>query len=292
MSSASSKPAVIVISSHVARGTVGNRAAVFALESLGFPVWAVPTIILPWHPGHGRATRIVPDNKSFASLVGDLGKARWLPEVGAIITGYLGDAAQADAIASLVKIVKTSNPRILYLCDPVIGDANGLYVTEATAIAIRDKLLPLADVTTPNRFELAWLTGMSVADNSAIISAAQKLGVERTLVTTAHGMLAGSIGNLFLSPKSALLAEHRMVDGPSNGLGDLTSALFMSHLLLNESEERALKATIASVFEVMARAAKRASDEIMLAEDANSLAHPMAMVQMRRLAMPVRKEPA
>ncbi len=292
MSSASSKPAVIVISSHVARGTVGNRAAVFALESLGFPVWAVPTIILPWHPGHGRATRIVPDNKSFASLVGDLGKARWLPEVGAIITGYLGDAAQADAIASLVKIVKTSNPRILYLCDPVIGDANGLYVTEATAIAIRDKLLPLADVTTPNRFELAWLTGMSVADNSAIISAAQKLGVERTLVTTAHGMLAGSIGNLFLSPKSALLAEHRMVDGPSNGLGDLTSALFMSHLLLNESEERALKATVASVFEVMARAAKRASDEIMLAEDANSLAHPMAMVQMRRLAMPAHKEPA
>ena len=33
--------AVIVISSHVARGSVGNRAAVFALETLGFPVWAV-----------------------------------------------------------------------------------------------------------------------------------------------------------------------------------------------------------------------------------------------------------
>lgn len=292
MSSASSKPAVIVISSHVARGTVGNRAAVFALESLGFPVWAVPTIMLPWHPGHGRATRIVPDNKSFAALIGDLGKARWLPEVGAIITGYLGDAAQADAIANLVKIVKATNPRILYLCDPVIGDANGLYVPEATAIAIRDKLLPLADVTTPNRFELSWLTGMSVADNPAIIAAAQRLGVERTLVTTAHGMLAGSIGNLFLSPKSALLVEHRLVDGPSNGLGDLTSALFMSHLLSNEGEERALKGTIASVFEVMARAAKRASDEIMLAEDANSLAHPMAMVQMRRLAIPARKEPA
>ncbi|MBE0694401.1 MAG: pyridoxal kinase, partial [Aquamicrobium sp.] len=40
--------AVIVISSHVARGTVGNRAAVFALETLGLPVWAVPTVILPW----------------------------------------------------------------------------------------------------------------------------------------------------------------------------------------------------------------------------------------------------
>ena len=50
--------AVIVVSSHVARGSVGNRAAVFALETLGHPVWAVPTVMLPWHPGHGRATRI------------------------------------------------------------------------------------------------------------------------------------------------------------------------------------------------------------------------------------------
>jgi len=39
--------AVIVISSHVARGSVGNRAAVFALETLGFPVWAVPITSLP-----------------------------------------------------------------------------------------------------------------------------------------------------------------------------------------------------------------------------------------------------
>ncbi len=45
---------ILVISSHVVRGGVGNRAAVFALETLGHPVWALPTVILPWHPGHGR----------------------------------------------------------------------------------------------------------------------------------------------------------------------------------------------------------------------------------------------
>ena len=292
MAQAQAKPAIIVISSHVARGTVGNRAAVFALESLGFPVWAVPTVMLPWHPGHGKATRIVPDSASFAGLIADLGKARWLPEVGAIISGYLGEASQAAAVAALVKTVKAQNPRVRYLCDPVIGDVNGLYVPDATAIAIRDQLLPLADVTTPNRFELSWLTGLPVADNAAIIKAAQNLGVENTLVTSAHGMMTGSIGNLYLSPSVALLAEHRLVDGPSNGLGDLTSALFLSHLLSQETEEKALKNTIASVFEVMARAAKRGSDELMLAEDANSLAHPMAMVQMRRLVVPTEKRPA
>ncbi len=73
--------AVIVISSHVVRGSVGNRAAVFALETLGFPVWAVPTVILPWHPGHGRATRIVPPLDQFKAMMADLERAPWLGEV-------------------------------------------------------------------------------------------------------------------------------------------------------------------------------------------------------------------
>jgi pyridoxine kinase len=69
------RPAVVVISSHVARGTVGNRAIVFALEALGFPVWAVPTVMLPWHPGHGPAPRIVPDRRQTSPI----SWLRWLP---------------------------------------------------------------------------------------------------------------------------------------------------------------------------------------------------------------------
>ncbi|MGO4839556.1 pyridoxal kinase, partial [Rhizobiaceae sp. 2RAB30] len=126
--------AVIVISSHVVRGSVGNRAAVFALETLGFPVWAVPTVILPWHPGHGRATRIVPDPEQFAALMTDLERAPWLGEVAAVLSGYLGDAGQAEAVASLVRAVKSRNPNALYVCDPVMGDLGGLYVPEATAV--------------------------------------------------------------------------------------------------------------------------------------------------------------
>ncbi len=159
LSAPSDATTVIVISSHVVRGSVGNRAAVFALETLGFPVWAVPTVVLPWHPGHGPAGRIVPPPHEFATLMQDLERAPWLGEVGAILTGYLGHPEQADAVAGLIKAVKARNPNALYLCDPVIGDQKGLYVPEATANGIRDKLLPLADIATPNRFELSWLTG-------------------------------------------------------------------------------------------------------------------------------------
>lgn len=284
--------AVIVISSHVARGSVGNRAAVFALETLGFPVWAVPTVILPWHPGHGRATRIVPPAADFAALMKDLEGARWLGEVGAVLSGYLGDPAQAEAIASLVAAVKARNPRALYVCDPVMGDKGGLYIPEATAIAIRDLLVPVADVATPNRYELAWMTGAPLDDISSLLQAAQDAPPPTMLVTSAPAMMNGSIGNLLLTPSQALLAEHRMIDRPPNGLGDLTAAVYLARVLSGQSPDKALQSTTAAVFEILARTAKRGGDELQIETDAQSLSHPMAMVQTRHLSVPGRNRRA
>ena len=84
------RKAVIVISSHVVRGSVGNRASVFALETLGHPVWALPTVTLSWHPGHGPATRFVTGNGEFSAIIDDLIGSPWLGEVGAVLSGYLG----------------------------------------------------------------------------------------------------------------------------------------------------------------------------------------------------------
>lgn len=280
--------AVIVISSHVARGSVGNRAAVFALETLGFPVWAVPTVILPWHPGHGPATRIVPPPADFAALMKDLEGSRWLGEVGAVLSGYLGDAAQAEAVASLVEAVKARNPRAIYVCDPVIGDKGGLYVPEATAVAIRDRLMSIADVATPNRYELSWMAGEPLDDISSVLRAASDAAPSTMLVTSAPAMMNGSIANLLLTPSRAHLAEHRLIDRPPNGLGDLTAAVYLARHLAGQPPEKALQSTTAAVFEILARTARRGGDELQIETDAQSLSHPMAMVQTRQLAFPGR----
>jgi pyridoxine kinase len=280
--------AVIVISSHVVRGSVGNRAAVFALETLGFPVWAVPTITLPWHPGRGPATRIVAPAEQFAALMADLERAPWLGEVGAVLSGYLGDTAQAEAIASLVGAVKAKNPRALYICDPVIGDAGGLYVPEATAIAMRDRLVPIADIATPNRYELEWLVGAKLPDIKAVTMAALDAGPATMLVTSAPAMMAGSIGNLLVDAAQAVLVEHRIIDKPPNGLGDLTAAVYLARILSGQPAAKALQSTTAAVYEILARTAKRGGDELQLETDAASLAHPMAMVQLRHLLHPGR----
>lgn len=281
--------AVIVISSHVVRGSVGNRAAVFALETLGHQVWALPTIVLPWHPGHGRSTRLTFAKADFEAAIDDLIRAPWIGEVKAVLSGYFGNAAQARSVAKLVASLREMNPDLLYVCDPVMGDLGGLYVPEATAEAIRDHLIPLASLATPNRYELAWLSGAALDDNNAVMEAALSLGPSRMLVTSAVPMMAGSTGNLYLSGKHALLAEHRVVENPPNGLGDLLAALFLSRLLSGTEDERALQLATASVFEVLARAVKRGSNELMLASDASSLLTPMAMVQMRHLFHPAQR---
>ncbi|MGO6972108.1 pyridoxal kinase PdxY [Rhizobium leguminosarum] len=281
--------AVIVISSHVVRGSVGNRAAVFALETLGHPVWALPTIVLPWHPGHGRSTRLTFAETDFDAAIDDLIRAPWIGEVKAVLSGYFGNAAQARSVARLIGALRQNNPELLYVCDPVMGDLGGLYVPEATAEAIRDHLIPLASLATPNRYELAWLSGAALEDNSAIMEAALALGPSRMLVTSAVPMMAGGTGNLYLSGRQALLAEHRVVENPPNGLGDLIAAVFLSRLLSGIEDEKALQLATASVFEVLARAVKRGSNELMLASDASSLSTPMAMVQMRRLVHPAQR---
>ena len=94
--------AVLVISSHVVRGTVGNRAVAFTLEALGHPTWILPTLTLAWHPGHGKATRIVAGTGEFSSLCEDLANAPWKGEIAGIISGFMANAEQAAIVAGLV----------------------------------------------------------------------------------------------------------------------------------------------------------------------------------------------
>lgn len=280
--------AIIVISSHVVRGTVGNRAAVFALETMAHPVWALPTVVLPWHPGHGPSTRLLFAADEFAKAVEDLIRAPWLGEVKAVLSGYFGHADQPASVARLVDVVKEKNADVIYACDPVIGDRGGLYVPQATADAIRTHLLPRADLITPNRYELAWLSQTNPDDNAGIIDAAMALGCSRTLVTSAVPMMAGSIGNLYVTKKHAFLAEHRLVPNPPNGLGDLLSAVFLSRLLSGAGEEEALRLATASIFEILSRTSSEGSDELLLHAHAASLASPLSAVQVRRIHHGVR----
>jgi len=288
--------AVLVISSHVVRGSVGNRAVAFALEALGHPAWVLPTVTLPWHPGHGTATRVVAGDEEFSAICRDLANAPWRSELAGVISGYMASGEQAKTVCNLIQRLKADNQDLVYLCDPVIGDyshtdsvaeygrAGRLYVDEASASAIRENLLPLADITTPNMFELGWLDGgKSALNQTQLLRQARQLGVENVLVTSVPALMKGCIGSVLVNGNTAVMSEHKALENPPNGLGDLTSALFMSHFLNGVPRQTALQKTTASVFEVFARTASDGANELALESNIGSLSHPVAVVNMRQL---------
>ena len=96
-------------------------------------------------------------------------------------------------------------------------------------------------------------------------------------------MLKGHIANLLVQQKSVHLAEHQLLDGPTNGLGDLTAALFLGNYLANRDALNALQKTTSSVHEAMMTATRVGADELVLEECAASLANPRMAIETRAL---------
>lgn len=274
-----SSGAILLISSHVARGYVGNRAMLFALERLGFTGWAVPTVILAHHPGHGPARRIVPADDDFSMLIDRL-TATHKGRIAAILSGYFATVAQARSVARAVRAVKSARPDTLYLCDPVIGDRGGLYVNEGLAAVIRDELLPLADIATPNAFECAWLAG-NADDPTDLATLARVLPPPTILVTSAPALTRGKVGNLLVTSSGTILFEHPEISTPAKGTGDLLAALLLARLLETQDARKAAELALSSVFEIVAGTAKAGADELLLPEFQQSLVAPHAPISVR-----------
>jgi pyridoxine kinase len=242
---------ILAISSHVVRGTVGLAATVPALQSLGHEVWALPTVLLASRPGLGRLSRYALPEAHLAGMLAALeGDGCW-PMLDAVFTGYCPSPTAVRVVAEVIPRIKAAHPSLLVCVDPIIGDAGRLYVAQETAEAIRDRLLPLADIAMPNLFELTWLTGSPATTPAEVVQAACRLGPPMVVVTSAAHSAAG-IGTLLAVRGS--ISEHlrRTRQGIPNGAGDVLAGLFLGHLLRREPAEAALRASLASLDDVLA----------------------------------------
>ena len=258
-------PSVLVISSRVVRGSVGGRANQFALEALGFPVWMVSTVDLAWHPGHGPSTQIIPDSAKFADLLNDLANSTFISEVEAVLTGYFADVSHVQSVCRFVQDIKSHRPEFLYLCDPVIGDDGGLYVKETIASAIRDDLAPLADILTPNRFELSYLAGESFPDSlEECLLLARKMDVPTRMVTSCPTGKVGETGNLICDGNDAFVCGHEFLANTPKGSGDLTSAVLLGNVLQRHGTANSLGKTTRAVLDVLRHSVNADANEMIL----------------------------
>lgn len=129
-----------------------------------------------------------------------------LPPHG-IKIGMLGGAEQVGAVAAYLRLLRSSGATVPVVLDPVLRSSSGAALLSDAGVALlKEELLQLVDVITPNAAELAILTGMPCATPLEILVAARSQSAKHPGVTI---IVTGGDGPL----PDDLLVQGDMVTG-------------------------------------------------------------------------------
>jgi len=280
---------ILSIQSHVAYGHVGNDAATFPLQRMGVEVWPVHTVQFSNHTGYGSWKGKVFDAGMIGDLVAGIEQRGVLGECDGVLSGYMGSAEIGMAILEAVATVKRANPGAKYCCDPVIGDVGrGIFVREGIPEFMRDKAVRVADIITPNQFELDYLSGRTsktLRQTRDAVKAVHDLGPDAILVTSlltdetpkdAIDLLASDGSGSFVvrTPKLPLVV---------NGAGDAIAALFFAHYLREPNLGEALSSAVSAIFGVLAKTAEKGAREIQLVSAQDEIVKPSRVFKAEAL---------
>ena len=280
---------VLSIQSSVAYGHVGNSAAVFPLQRLGVEVWPVHTVHFSNHTGYGawRGPLLAADDvRDVITGIEDRGV---LGQVDAVLSGYQGGEDIGDVILDAVARVKAANPAATYTCDPVMGNAkSGCFVNPAIPVLLRERVVPAADVITPNQFELGFLTGtepLTLEDTLASVDLARAMGPHTVLVTSVErpDRDPETIEMLAVDDTGAWIVQTPLLPMKANGSGDVTAALFTAHRHETGSIAEALGRTVSSVFDLLQNTLDSGERELQLVESQETFAHPRGQFEVTQV---------
>ena len=271
---------VISIQSQVAYGHVGNSAAVFPMQARGIEVVAVPTTLLSNRPGYSTVRGKILEADLVADLLVGIEERGAVDSCQIVLSGYLGSAEIAEVVAGFVTRAKKANPRLIYCCDPVIGDSDrGLFVPSSLPPLFRDVLCPMADIITPNHFEFDWLCGKRSTATDDLIANAHCLlagGLSTVVVTSVEtaDRPADVIETVAVERSSAWRLRTPQLPIRPSGTGDLFAALLVASLARGAAIETALGEAVSGTFAVLERTAAAGTEEMQIIQAAPLLSHP------------------
>ena len=276
MSTTTANPVILSIQSHVAWGYVGNSAAVFALQRMGFEVLQVHTVLFSNHTGYGQFRGQILSAEHIRDILTGLRERGVLQKVAAVLSGYLGNADTGAAILEAVNDIRHANPQLRYLCDPVMGDVGrGLFVNPAIPDFLRDQAIPFANTITPNQFEFELLTGTKLTSVPEAVTVARQLrgrGPESIVITSlaTPDIPGNELGTLAVNGQGAWLVRTPKIDlhPLPNGMGDVFAATLLGHLVANKSLPQALELATATLYSLVKATAAGSRDLPLIAEQA------------------------
>lgn len=233
---------VLSIQSHVVRGYVGNKAASFPLQVLGFEIDSINSVQFSNHTGYEHWKGQVLNAEELHVLYDGI-KLNNVNHYDYVLTGYSRDDSFLRMVVDIVQELKEANPSLVYVCDPVLGDNGALYVPETLVPIYRDKVVPAANIITPNQFEAELLTGRTIRtekDAIEVMNLLHSKGPHTVVITSSD--LPSPLGDQYLvamgshitvRPDSTRATQQIRLDIPKVeavfvGTGDLFAALLLA----------------------------------------------------------------
>jgi pyridoxine kinase len=157
-----------------------------------------------------------------------------------------------------------------------MGDAGkGVYVAPALPPLFRERLVPAADVVTPNALELALLTGRPTdteAQALAAADAARRAGPGVVVVTGLPDASGKTLASIAVADGGAWVARAARRDRPAHGAGDAFTAVFLAAYLRARDVPRALGLATAGLEAVFDASEAAGSGELALVTAADRVA--------------------
>ncbi len=281
---------ILSIQSSVAYGHVGNSAATFPLMRRGIEVWPVLTVHFSNHTGYDTWRGPMFGADDVRAVIAGIDERGVLERCDAVLSGYQGAAEVSEAILDAVALVRRRNPQAVYCCDPVMGDDDrGVYVQPALPDLIRARVLPAAQIITPNSFELELLTGCRIDGTAAVLEAARQArepGPEVVLVTSVQHAETppGAIEMVVATAAGAWSVRTPRLAQNFTGTGDLTAAMFLAGMLETNDPAAALASTAAVVYGVLDATHRAGSRELALVQAQDEIVSPSRVFPVTRIA--------
>lgn len=259
---------VLSIQSTVVSGYVGNKVASFTLQVLGYDVCPVNSVQLSNHTEYGYFKGQVLNADDLDCLYDGLKHNNINGQFSHILTGYVGSKSFLEKVADIIQDIRKCNPALIYVCDPVMGDQGHLYVPEDLMVVYRDVITPLADIITPNQFELELLTGATITNEEEAFKAMQILherGPATVVLSStnlgAEGVLVGLASSVKGGVKKCYRVEMPYLDAVFVGTGDLFASCLLAWMHKDNDLKSALEKTISTVQVVIKRTLDSAREE-------------------------------
>ena len=274
---------ILSLTSYVVHGHVGGQASGPAWQAMGHEGWHLPTVLFSNHPGHGGFGGGPVDLEQQNQILDGLIAREFLSDCAALHTGYLGQVGSVDVALRAMDAIEG-----LVLCDPILGDEGQLYVAPELAAAMRDRLVPRADLVTPNRFELSWLTGRDITDLDTAVAAAQALRQPGPgmVVCTSAAQSEGWLCNIAVGPEHIHLVRVPFEADPSlvpKGTGDAFAAILLGHYLNHNNIAAALAWASAALHGLIKASIDLGSDELAVVGGRDQITAPERIFPVERL---------